>query len=174
MLTRFTRSTILACVACACTLTPTVPPVVAQDFGLPVILPPTPPLITADRPSTYTVNIAGRNVAFTVSLWRDFMPPVDGNSDTLRASVQASTRHPRGLPTNLVLDSIRVGQRREIWSTRLIHLRTFAHTPNLISASAFDGPRWEVGSRVNFVLIYRLGRHKFAVTLRNVPVNATY
>lgn len=119
------------------------------------------------------VDFGGRRVLFTASLFRNMMPPVGPDSSGIQTRVTASTEDSRGLPTGLVIRSVRLVQRRQTWTGPLMRLGV-ADRPDVIMRFATGGPMWEPGSRADAVVEFQWQRRIYRITLRGAVVHAAY
>ena len=129
--------------------------------------------LTQPRPFSRVVKIGGRNVRISITAYRNMMPPVDAASSGIQTSVTGSTDDPRGLPPTFTPSSVRLLQGRRAWQGPLSRLG-LADMPNSILRRSAGGPTWEVGSRVNAIVEYRLGGRTYRVGLTGGEVGAVY
>jgi hypothetical protein len=131
------------------------------------------PGMTPQRAASTVVKIAGRNVRFTVNLYRNLMPPVDEASSRIVTTISVSTIDPRGLPVGLAPTTVKLLQGRQVWTGPFARTGV-ADLPNAMVRQAFNGPNWRESSRANAIVECKLGGRTYRVGVVGAVVNVAY
>ena len=94
-------------------------------------------------------GIGGVRLELSCFLWRDFQPNSPPNGKPLRASVNIRAGNGQNLPAAVQPTKLYLVSGEKIWQGPL---RIERASPQIISASASNGPKWDPGTRVDVIV----------------------
>ncbi|TMF56016.1 MAG: hypothetical protein E6I19_06540 [Chloroflexi bacterium] len=141
------------------------------------------------------VSIGGHTYRLTADLWRDFMPVTPPGGRPLMASLMLASEDGSTFPASITADHVWVFNSSwvvtsspsnptpasspapsAVWDTGVIEVRRAptAGTPaNAMEVVAFDGPKWDPGTRVSVILRLQVGGVQYLIGLHDVEIKSS-
>src|SRR5438034_1946643 len=140
------------------------------------------------------LSIGGHTYRLTADLWRDFMPVTPPGGRPLMASLMLASEDGSTFPASITADHVWVFNSSwvvtsspsnptpasspapsAVWDTGVIEARRSSPAgtaANAMEVVAFDGPKWDPGTRVSVILRLQVGGGQYLIDLHDVEIKS--
>ena len=124
------------------------------------------------KESPETISIADEKLLLTAFLWRDFMPRTGKADNSMRAGIMVTSSSEKPVPADLEITGLMIVKDDSVWVAEIEIPERLDH--QVIQASAKGGPEWNIGDKVDVVVVLSDGDQTYYLRKGEVAIQATH
>ena len=129
-------------------------------------------LATKLKESPETISIDGEKLLLSAFLWRNFMPTTGKTDSSMRAGIMVTSSNEAPVPEALEITGLIIVKNDSVWVAETEIPERLDQ--QIIQASAKGGPEWNVGDKVDVVVVLYDGDQTYYLRKGEVTIQATH